>query len=371
MYSINSKPLAMQTMKSAGGEFIEVEGYNFAPSKFLACSFGVSADAFSHTPAAYVGSSMTCPYLATIPSAAPVATSPGGRRNLLQQRGTAPVGEATLSRPNGANYSVTAYPSYKLSRSHPSLSPGTFLGQTIYSTERTLHCLTPDVEPHLGNFAVLNGRTLTKVPFEHTEVAMECDGKDDFALANPCSGLIRAHETGYSFSAWIYPYDAPVTRAPPPSPPPPSPPPPAPPPPCPPPPPSPPPGDRVHLVGHRTRNAGHYASTWGIETVGAGWAATASGRRTLASGEVAFAGGEFTTAEGKAAFAMGNETTASGNYSVALGHQTEASGVAALTAGRDTVADGKYSTALGELTIASGDVSTALGNAASLRHPRP
>ena len=84
MYSINSKPLAMQTMKSAGGEFIEVAGYNFAPSKFLACSFGVSADAYSHTPAAYVGSSMTCPYLATIPSAAPVATSQGGRRNLLQ-----------------------------------------------------------------------------------------------------------------------------------------------------------------------------------------------------------------------------------------------------------------------------------------------
>jgi hypothetical protein len=167
-----------------GGTAIQVTGFNFAPSQWLQCAWGVvqSAPGVAHAaPAPAVGS---CP-----------ATGVVAGLGRVDGRGLS-VGPFDVGEMPGAPYTV------------PATRGAGAAAQT------SLSCVPP-ATPAVGlhAFGVVNPRMLAAVPFEVSETALRCDGVDDVLTASPVGSAAfpsgsDTTDAGYTMFAWVRPSHA-------------------------------------------------------------------------------------------------------------------------------------------------------------------
>ena len=170
-----------------GAAAIAVTGFNFAPSQWLKCAWGVvaSADGVAH--------------------AAPSVGQSVGQ--------CASGGEATLGRVDGSGLSVGPYAIGEMPNA--ALEARATRGGVSQTSQTSLTC-TPPATTGVGLYAfgVVNPRMMhTSVPFEVSETALRCDGVDDVLTASASSdvrfrarfGPVFASNAGYTALAWVKP----------------------------------------------------------------------------------------------------------------------------------------------------------------------
>jgi hypothetical protein len=179
---------------------VTLTGFNFAESFATACAWGSELSAPLRVPALGLSPEVQ-------PSQVGDCAPPEGTIPYLEkidgEEGSivSPMQQGTLGRPDGRPSLMAPYPTFTI---------GTPLVQSlpVAQTATSLTCEVPAVE--LPQFAVLtagNVPTITPVPFEFAEVALECDGSNHLE-ANAVSELVvdTAYTMGYTMGAWVFPY---------------------------------------------------------------------------------------------------------------------------------------------------------------------
>jgi len=109
-------------------------------------------------------------------------------------------------------------------RVSPLMLQNSISGNVELASDTVAYCTGPTdaSAPGAYEFSVTNPTTLNTQLFDLTEVALECDGVDDYSAAATGLAGELAGSAGYSFSLWVLPYENPVSRpvSPPPPPPP-------------------------------------------------------------------------------------------------------------------------------------------------------
>jgi hypothetical protein len=179
--SINIKSVS----NGGGGGAIKVTGFNFAPSQWLRCVWGVvqSASGITFAAPASANASTACPA----------------------------VGEAELGRVDGRGLSVGPYAVGEMPGA-PLAVAATRGDGALAAT--TLSCAPPATAAvGLHAFGVANPRFLASVPFEVSETALQCDGISDVLTASTGSVAFgaafkpgfAATALGYTMFAWVKP----------------------------------------------------------------------------------------------------------------------------------------------------------------------
>ena len=190
LYSINGDSRAMETRSVTGGEVLDILGFNFAPSQWLGCQWGTGdeEDGFSLPPPEEDGP--VCPPIPTPeflyrPDTEGRMGRPDGLRPALEPYGLTHIDDAAIFVPEAGLVNVN---------------------NTV-----TMRCITPELNRSgLFHFAAANYETLVPTAFEFVEVALECDGVDDYMgvpqaaamLANTSAMAVGA----YTIGMWVQPY---------------------------------------------------------------------------------------------------------------------------------------------------------------------
>ena len=173
-----------------GGAAIHVVGFNFAPSQWLRCAWGVVQSAAG----------------VAFPAPASATTTAGG---------CPVVGEAKLGRVDGKGLSAGPFAVGEIPDAPLAVAATRGAG---VAASTTLSCVAPATAAvGLHAFGVANPRLLASVPFEVSETALSCDGADDVltasaqdsaAFAAAFSPGFASTEKGYTMFAWVKPSSA-------------------------------------------------------------------------------------------------------------------------------------------------------------------
>jgi hypothetical protein len=113
------------------------------------------------------------------------------------------VTQELLGRPDNYEFVVSGSDVYSIDTLHE-----TPLTRLPTASTSTVQCMSPVAERlEVTQFSVINGRTLTPVDFEISEVGAECDGIDDYITMNAVVSSMSG--TSYAYGLWVYPYSEP------------------------------------------------------------------------------------------------------------------------------------------------------------------
>ena len=166
----------------AGGEEIVVNGFNIAASKWLKCNFG-TFDELSLS----VGQGR--PSQAHPPPSDTTSAS-------------SPIGQASLSRPDGKEYSAVDYGLQKIDRTSPIVT-----SDITKLSESSFKCTVPEFETVQGVTLGFGEIVQDELSIDVMESALVCDGTsesfaDGFASS---SSIIETNYNGYTMSLWAMP----------------------------------------------------------------------------------------------------------------------------------------------------------------------
>lgn len=191
LYSVNGDRKALETGTVSGGEVIDIVGFNFAPSQWLGCAWGVFTQ----------DDGFLLPELEEDGPACPPLPAP--------EKLHRPDVEGKMGRPDGRRPAVKPYGLMRLSG-----EPDLFVreaGLVSLSNSLTMRCVTPQLNRSgVYQFAPVSREALVTTTYEFVEVAYECDGLSDYIeVAQAAQMLTNSsafHIQGYTISMWVLPY---------------------------------------------------------------------------------------------------------------------------------------------------------------------
>jgi len=193
MYSINGGSPELVSLSLTGGETLDITGFNFAPSQWLGCYWGEYERVVGVGIAPPEIEPLTCPPLPDVSAM------------------WRPDSEGKMPRPDGLPQSMVPYdlmaPVANASAVFTSES-----GFVTPESSRDMRCVSPPRErAGLYHFAAANREALVTTVSEFAEVALECDGVDDYATAPDAALLMTPAgasglSSGYTLSTWVLPY---------------------------------------------------------------------------------------------------------------------------------------------------------------------
>ena len=189
LYEINEMGPSVFSYPMTGGDQLEVKGFNFAPSPWTKCGWSrdlVEVFSRSYDVVPDISGADTCPY-----------------------------GIGELNSVMGKPERLEPYTVYEFNNATTAFTNATLTGFSSWADdyEKTmmLQCETPMTEPDVYHMSVSGQKFLNVFPFEITDVSLYCNGKDVYLTAPPedTSSPISASTMGYTFSAWVMPFDGP------------------------------------------------------------------------------------------------------------------------------------------------------------------
>ena len=185
VYSINGESTSNYDASprvSVSGETLEVTGFNFASSKFLACQFGNATQSSGVVLDQYAQSDYAC----SVPSLSQIF-----------------IGEGSETRSDSREFTKYYYPSFTFDPSATTSSPVSAFASKVV-------CKTPESEPveyTVSSFSVSNGISLTKTDIQVFGKSLKCDGSP-----LTFSSILGDGVTTYSVSFWTYVFGSSATQ---------------------------------------------------------------------------------------------------------------------------------------------------------------
>ena len=191
LYSVNGETKALETMTVTGGEVIDILGFNFAPSQWLGCAWGMAEETDGFLLPAMVETGPTCP-----PLPAP--------EELYR-----PDSEGKMGRPDGKRSGVLPYGLMRMQDEPTMFVPEN--GLVNLANSINMQCITPAMSKSgIYHFAPVSREALVTTTMEFVEVAYECDGVDDYLETSDAAAILTnvsaMHVEGYTISMWVQPY---------------------------------------------------------------------------------------------------------------------------------------------------------------------